>query len=198
KDSPKAIDRYLTSNKLEPALQQAAARVLVEAPETVEKMRERPDLVAIVGLAWSTPPGKKLISTVLDLVAASQEKTRDNSADRWASRLQDDPKLMQQYVQLLEEFTQKTTPPDEQPDNTWQSYGYGIYKSKDGYVVNDVPSADVVNYILAVGPQYQAASNAVIQQYLDGQNQADFNDAVGGWDKTNGSSVSQAPRPNAN
>jgi hypothetical protein len=191
-DSPEAIDRYLTSNKLEPALQEAAARVLVEAPETVEKLQERPDLVAIVGLAWSTPPGKKLISTVLDLAAASQEKTRNNSADRWASRLKADPKLMQQFVQLLEEFTQKTTPAGQQPDNIWQSYGYGIYKSQDGYVVNDVPSADVVNYILAVGPQYPAASNAVIQQYLDGQNQADFNDAVGGWYNTNSSSIPQS------
>ena len=188
-DSPEAIDRYLTSNKLEPALQEAAARILVEAPETVEKLQERPDLVAIVGLAWSTPPGKKLISTVLDLAAASQEKTRNNSADRWARRLQADPKRMQQFVQLLEEFTQKTTPAGQQPDNTWQSYGYGIYKSKDGYVVDDVPSPDVVNYILAVGPQYLAVANAVIQQYLDGQNQADFNDAVGGWYNTNGSSI---------
>ena len=191
-DSPEAIDRYLTSNKLEPALQEAAARVLVEAPETVEKMQERPDLVAIVGLAWSTPPGKKLISTVLDLAAASQEKTRNNSADRWARRLQADPKRMQQFVQLLEEFTQKTTPAGQQPDNTWQSYGYGFYKSKDGYVVNDVPSPDVVNYILAVGPQYLVVANAVIQQYLDGQNQADFNDAVGGWYNTNGSSIPQS------
>jgi hypothetical protein len=192
--SPKAIDRYLTSNKLEPALQQAAARVLVEAPETVEKMRERPDLVAIVGLAWATPPGKKLISTVLDLIAASQEKTRDNSADRWASRLQADPKLMQQFIQLLEEFTQKTTPRGQEPDNTWESYGYGIYKSKDGYVVDDVPSADVVNYILAVGTQYLAVSNAVIQQYLDGENQDDFNDAVGAWYNTNGSSIPRSAR----
>jgi uncharacterized membrane protein YgcG len=191
-DSPEAIDRYLTSNKLEPALQLAAARVLVEAPEAVEKMQERPDLVAIVGKAWSTPPGKKLISTVLDVAAASQEKTRDNSADRWARRLQADPKLMQQFVQLLEEFTQKTTPAGQQPDNTWQSYGYGIYKSKDGFVVNDVPSPDVVNYILAVGPQYLVVANAVIQQYLDGQNQADFNDAVGGWYNTNGSSIPQS------
>jgi hypothetical protein len=191
-DSPEAIDRYLTSNKLEPTLQQAAARVLVEAPETVEKMQERPDLVAIVGLAWSTPPGKKLISTVLDLAAASQEKTRNNSADRWARRLQADPKLMRQFVQLLEEFTQKTTSAGQQPDNTWQSYGYGIYKSKDDYVVNDVPSPDVVNYILAVGPQYLAVANAVIQQYLDGQNQADFNDAVGGWYNTNGSLIPQS------
>ena len=38
-DSPEAIDRYLTSNKLEPALQQAAARVLVEAPETIGSCR---------------------------------------------------------------------------------------------------------------------------------------------------------------
>src|SRR6516225_2870102 len=96
---------------------------------------------------------------------------------------------MQQLVQLLEEFTQKTTPAGQQPDNIWQSYGYGIYKSKDGYVVNDVPSADVVNYILAVGPQNQAVANAVIQQYLDGQNQADFNDAVGSWYNNNGSSI---------
>jgi len=187
-----AIDRYLTSNKYEPELQQAAALVLVEAPETVERMQERPEMVKIVGAAWSTPPGRKLITAVLNAAAASQEKTRDNSADRWASRLQADPKLMQQYVQLLEEFTRKTTRAGQQPDETWQSYDYGIYKSKDGYVVNDTPSADVVNYILAVGPQYLAVSNAVIQQYLDGQNQDDFNDAVGGWYNTNGSSIPQS------
>src|SRR5262249_4232689 len=87
---------------------------------------------------------------------------------------------------------QKTTPGGQEPDDTWQSYGYGIYKSKDGYVVNDVPSADVVNYILAVGPQYLAVANAVIQQYLDGQKQADFNDAVGAWYNTNGSSIPQS------
>jgi len=32
----------------------------------------------------------------------------------------------------------------------------------------------------------------VIQQYLDGQNQDDFNDAVGGWYNTNGSSIPQS------
>jgi hypothetical protein len=194
--SAEAIDRYLTSNKYEPELQQAAAIVLVEAPETVERMQERPDLVRIVGIAWSTPPGRDLISAVLDTAASNQEKIRTAAADRWASRLKADPALMKQFIQLLEDYTRRTTAADQQPDDTWQSYGYGAYKTKDGYVVNDVPSQEVVSYALAVGPQYNAVADALIQQYLSGQNQDDFNTAVGGWYTANGDLIPQSSRQN--
>jgi hypothetical protein len=189
-----AIDRYLTSNKYEPELQQAAALVLVEAPEAVERMQERPEMVKIVGVAWSTPPGRDVITAVLNAAAAGQEKRRDAAADRWASRLKADPKLMDQYTQLLDDYTRKTTADDQQPDDTWESYNYGTYKTKDGYVVNDVPSPEVVNYALAVASQYPQVATAIIQQFLGGQNQDDFNAAVGGWYSANGGSIPQSDR----
>jgi hypothetical protein len=191
---PAAIDHYLTSNKYEPELQQAAALVLVEAPETIERMQERPEMVKIVGVAWSTPPGRKLITAVLNAAAAGQERRRNAAADRWASRLKADPRLMDQYTQLLDNYTRKTTPADQQPDDTWESSNYGTYQTKDGYVVNDVPSPELVNYALAVGPQYPQVAIAIIQQFLGGQNQDDFNAAVGGWYAANGDSIPQSAR----
>ena len=188
--TPAAVDQYLTSNKYEPELQHAAALVMVEAPETIDQMKARPDLVRIVGVAWSTPPGRDLISAVLEKAHAAQEKARSASADRWASRLKADPKLMQQYVQLLEDYTQRAH--EGKTDETWESYGYGVTKSKDGYVVNDVPSTEIINYALALGAQYQAVVSALIQQYLNGTNQDDYNAAVGGWYSTYGGSVPQS------
>jgi hypothetical protein len=190
------IDKYLTANKLEPDLQQAAALVLVEAPETFDRMKERPDLVRLVGVAWSTPPGREPITAVLDAAGAAQEKSRSASADRWATRLKADPKLMQQFTQLLEDYTARTADANTPLDDSWQSHGYGTYKTKDGYAVTDVPSSEVINYSLAVGPQYPLVANALIQQYFSGTNSDDYNSAVGGWYSANGSSIPDSSRQN--
>jgi len=187
-----AIDHYLTSNDLEPELQRAAAVVLVEAPETIDQMQERPEMVRTVGAAWSTPPGRQLISALLDAAAGSLAKTQSAAADRWAGRLKADPKLLTQYTHLLDEYTGKTTAAGQQPDDTWKSYGYGTYKADNGYVVDDVPSKDVINYALAVGPQYPAVAEALIQQYLAGSNSDDYNSAVGFWFAAYGSSIPQS------
>jgi hypothetical protein len=52
----------------------------------------------------------------------------------------------------------------------------------------------VINYALAVGPQYKSVADALIQQYLGGNNQADFNAAVGGWYSNNGDSIPQSAK----
>lgn len=187
------VDRALTTGGYEPDLQRAAALVLVEAPDTIDKMRERPELVRVVGEAWAAPPGRVLISGLLDAAAASQEKTRDVAADRWAGRLKADPKLKEQYIHLLRDYTHRVHA-DEHRDETLKSYHYGTYLTKDGAVVEDVPSPEVVNYALAVGPQYQAVAAALIRQYLDGANQDDYNAAVGGWYAANGESIPQSAR----
>ncbi|MBL8797000.1 MAG: hypothetical protein JNM56_24070, partial [Planctomycetia bacterium] len=143
------------------------------------------------GGAWSTPPGRDLITTILDGAAAAHAKARSAAADRWAARLKGNPKLMQQYTQLLEDYTHRTA--GDTADNTWQSYGYGTYKSKDGsYVVEDVPSTEVIDYALAVGKQYQEVVNALIQQYLSGTNSDDYNAAVGGWYSTYGGTIPES------
>jgi hypothetical protein len=190
----KEIDAYLTSNNYEAGLQSAAATVLVEAPETIDRMQERPDLVKIVGTAWASPPGRELITAVLDAVASQGEKKRSSAADQWAGRLHADPALMQQYVQLLEEYTKKMSAAGQQQDDSWKSYGYGIYKSGNGYVVTDVPSQEVINYALAVGYQYSALASALIQQYLYQENQSDYKAAVGGWYSNYGNTVPDSTR----
>lgn len=181
-----AIDQYLTT-KLDGETRQAAAIVLVEAPDSIARMQERPDLIKPVGAAWSTPPGRDLITAALDGAGAAQEKARSGAADRWTARLKADPKLMQQYTKLLEDYTARTA--GDKTDDSWKSYGYGTYKTQDGYVVEDVPSSEVINYALALGAQYQAVVAALIQQYLSGTNQDDYNAAVGGWYANNGSSI---------
>ena len=61
-------------------------------------------------------------------------------------------------------------------------------------MVNDVPSPEVVNYASAVGSQYPQVATAIIQRFLGGQNQDDFNTAVGGWYAANGDSIPQSAR----
>jgi hypothetical protein len=186
-----AIDQYLTT-KLDAETRQAAAIVLVEAPDSIAQLQERPDLAKLVGAAWSTPPGRDLITSALDGAGAAQEKARSGAADRWTARLKADPKLMQQYAKLLEDYTARNA--GDKVDDSWKSYGYGTYKTQDSYVVEDVPSSEVINYALALGSQYQAVVAALIQQYLSGTNQDDYNAAVGGWYANNGSSIPASTR----
>lgn len=188
------VDEYLTSHDYSHELQRAAALVLVEAPDTIDRMKERPELVRVVGEAWSAPPGRLLITSLLDAAAAGQEKTRDAAADRWAARLKADPRLAEQFVTLLRDYTHRAHADDPEPDDSLKAYHYGTHLSKDGFVVDDVPSPEVINYALAVGPKYQAVAAALIQQFLDGANQDDYNSAVGGWYAANGSSIPQSAR----
>jgi len=194
KDSPEDLDKYLNGSKYEPELQWAAAVVLVEAPDTIDRMRETPELVRVVGKAWSTPPGRVLISTILDASATKQDTARNTAADRWSARLKDDPKAMQQYTQLVEDYTQRVHGGDEKADATWKTYHYGIHKDSAGYVVTDVPSTEVINYALAEGTKYQALVAALLQQYFNGANQDSYNAAVGGWYSANGDAIPQSTR----
>lgn len=197
------IDAYLTGNNYSTELQQTAAIVLVDAPEALDVMQENEELVAIVGKLTENQRVKSIIQRQLSEAHERLSKIEAASTDAWSAQLAANQESMEEYQQLMADYTQaqqEAAGSSEPIDQTYESYDYGMYYEPSasggsgGWVVYSTPPSGLVNYALMYPYLYPNVYNDVIHHYMFNQNLEEFTETVSNWYQQYGGEIPEEAR----